>query len=595
MSGVVNIDGIKIIESKVFLSYSWLIVHSLISEKAINHWKERNIGDRHYEGNRAFINYDTIPEPSRKKLPSKEAIYKAYNDVHTTFKKVACTEQAYKILQMAQMKFAQYRDIYTEKGFTTGKATEYARKHAVWVRIVQIHINREFPLFAIHEAYKRIYPDGFAYNRMNYAINKCKVEGIPALLIKQTTGNNEKFDVRQQEFVIRIMSSGKAYSAVTIHDRLCESCDLNTWPKPSYEWVKTFVQKNKPLVNKGRYGESFYTSKKAPYAGIIKAIHTHDQWLIDGWRLPFYMEGFKTLNLVAVIDASSGYIIDYDISSIENTESILRALQMAVTKAQCLPYEIVSDNHAFNKTKEAEYFKKFAEQFCLTWTVDSNPRRKSIIERRLGVLGSKFLKEYPGYIGQGIKTKDPDGLTSQEEKDKYQKSGTWRTDGEIAWYVSESVAAYNKYVSKKKRVSPEQLYNREEQPNRNNIEVENILQLFIRESEYKVQRGQINITREGVTHEFQLNAEMYTKYNDSTLKVRYVDFDEIYIYTNDTDEFIGCIKPKRMMHGALANQTESDVRGFNQHAGRLKGIENKKRQEIDKFLSVDPDLVISLQ
>ena len=583
-------DGIRIISGKVYLSYSWIVGNSTITMKAIGHWAERNIGNRIYEDNRAYINYDTIPAPSRAKLPPVEAIKSNVSEYNRQREKDFYSNECYKELYRAySIDFINYRDIYADMDVSPEKKTEYTRKHAVLNRVVEIHSAREFKISHIYNAFTKIYPKAYVYSRMNTVVRKCKEEGIPSVVVhKHATDNAKQYDSRYEEFVLRWMSSGKAYERTTIHDELCKECDLQGWKKPSYGWVKYCVQKHLATVFNTRYGEDTYISKSAPYAGIIKALHVHDQWQMDGWRLPFFMSGYETLNLFAVMDANSGYIIDYDIAKTENTENIVRGLSNAVHSTNCLPFEIVADNHSFNKTKEAEYLKRNAEHLGMTWTVDSNPRRKGIIERRLGVFGHKFLKGYPGYIGQGIKTKNPDGRTSQEEIDKYTKSGMWRTEEEIRIYAQICIDAYNNYKSKKTGKSPKELYEASEQPSKITLRQEDLLRLFIRESEYKVQRGQINITREGVTHEFQLNADLHVKYNGQTVCVRYENFDKIYLFDKETDKYIGIVKRKRMMHGALANQTEEDKRGFLQNAGRIKGIKAGYRGQQTQIISQHP-------
>ncbi|MBP1676713.1 MAG: Integrase catalytic region, partial [Bacteroidetes bacterium] len=420
-------DGIRIIDNssnQVFLSYSWIIENSDIPEKTVRFWSTRDVGVRFTEGNRAYIDYDTIPEQSRKKLPSKEGIISIYKEETNAFADNCQTYNCFAVLDTAyHVEFVKYRQIYIDLGFSGEKVTEYARKHAVWTRIVQLH-DEHHKLRYIYDAYSMVLPGGYVYGRMNVNINKCKTSGVTSLLVKDARSNDnaKKYDARYEAFVVRFMSSGKAYERTIIHDALIEECERLGWEKPSYSWVKYCVARNMNHAKRGRYGEMEYFSKEESYAGIIKALYTHDQWQIDGWTLPFYMEGMTKLTLFAVMDASSGYIIGYDIAPTENTETILRGLERAVKVAKCLPYEIVSDNHSFNKTKEAEYLKINTDKLGMTWTVTSNPRHKGIIERRLGVLGRKFMKRYPGYIGEGIKTKNPDGRTSLEELTKYQRS-----------------------------------------------------------------------------------------------------------------------------------------------------------------------------
>jgi transposase InsO family protein len=130
-------------------------------------------------------------------------------------------------------------------------------------------------------------------------------------------------------------------------------------------------------------GEEAWQRENRTYLKIIPALFAGDQWMMDGWRIPIYckrrndkggMEYFVTYNLFAVMDAHSRRIIGYDVAESENTENILKGLERAVETTGTLPYEIVADNHAWNKTKEADNFKEETERLGVHWTIDSNPR-----------------------------------------------------------------------------------------------------------------------------------------------------------------------------------------------------------------------------
>lgn len=587
--------GIYITETETYLTYDWLVDEG-VSINSIESWVKRKVCKTKSFNGRSCVEYDSIPAPSRKKLPSKEAIRKIHSDHCRANGFYANAERCYMRLYKAYTyEWMQYRDIYIDMGCSTEEVTEYAKQHALWVQILDCRYgkHKEYKAGTIYEAYKRVYPNGYAYARMAHCYKKCLSEGIPSLLVKNYQKGNahaKQFGNKHETFVLDWISSGKAYSAVTIHDELYEYCQEHNIKCPSYTWVKYCVAKLRPLVEKERYGESYYMSKVEPYAGIIKALNPNSQWQMDGWRLPFYMKGYETLNLYAVMDASTGYIIAIDIAPTENTENILRALSRAVETTNCLPYEIVTDNHSFNQTKEAEYLKAHTDKLGMTWTIDSNPKRKSVVERSLGVFGEKFMKEYPGYIGSGIKSKSEDAHVSQEERDKYQKANTWITENEIRAYAVLCVNAYNNYVAKKdlgKKKSRKELFANPDQPHKIPVTLEDRLRLFIRESEYKVQRGQINIKRDLQLHEYQLNSELIVKYNGKRLRVRYESFDEIFLFDIDTDECLGSVKPKRMAHGALADQTEEDIKILNQHKGRLVGVRNQIHKE--QMRIIDPD------
>ena len=127
-----------------------------------------------------------------------------------------------------------------------------------------------------------------------------------------------------------------------------------------------------PLVCGLRNGNDEWIYNELPYAGIARASAPGGQWQIDGWRLPFYMDGFKTLTIFAVLDAHSGKVVGYHVDRTENSETILKGLENAVNNTGTLPQEIVSDNHSFNQTKEADSLKEALERLGCKWTVTQN-------------------------------------------------------------------------------------------------------------------------------------------------------------------------------------------------------------------------------
>src|SRR5690606_9796957 len=124
--------------------------------------------------------------------------------------------------------------------------------------------------------------------------------------------------------------------------------------------------------------------------------------------------------------------------------ALFDALQDAISNTGAMPFELVTDNHSYNETKEVDFFVKEAEKIGMTWTIDSNPQRKAIAERGFKDLGERFCKEYYGYIGQGIRTRDKDGRSKQELIDQYQKSGKILSEEEIRAIGVAVVMEYNK-------------------------------------------------------------------------------------------------------------------------------------------------------
>lgn len=298
--------------------------------------------------------------------------------------------------------------------------------------------------------------------------------------------------------------------------------------------------------------------------------------------------------LFAVLDAHSRKIIGCDIAESENTENILHGLERVVRNTGTLPFEIVADNHSFNKTQEADNLKARMEALGVTWTVDSNPRRKAILERTFRMLGENHFKDCYGYIGQGIRSRIENGITQQELKDIYTKPGNMLTYEQVCAVAYTAIHDYNKRIRKSLGQSPAKRYEASQQPNSIKIDDFATVALFHRQADYKVANGQITIQRGMHRHEYQLPAKYAAEYNGKRLNVRYYDFEQIYLYDIDTDAPICCVEQKPSIHGALANQTDEDRANLMKNKGRIKGIDarQKKRKEdlFDAANTINPNI-----
>ncbi len=566
-----------------------------IREKTIEMWRYRRIVSTKEVDNEIYILYDSIPNPSKIKLPSKEAITKEIRRK----KDNESIDFFYDILSEAKdNNFPLYREVYA-KYFNDVRVIEYSKKHAVIEEILTIRCkyNEEggrCPSKDVWKAYCKIYPDDYVYEYFLSILKKAENEGIERVLVKQNVPAKIKFDVRYTKMIIDCLSSKKKYNQPQIFDKICKACEKKGWEKPSLSWVKLKI-KEYSILGGSRDGLNYEFYNKRPYLGVLNAQNANSQWQIDGWRLPFYMKGFETLTLFWVIDSYSKRVLGSFIDSSENTETILKGLASAVKETGVLPFEIVSDNHSFNQTKEAQDFKERLSKIGVTWTVSMNPRRKSNVERSFRTFGDDFCKNEYGYIGQGIKTRMKNGKPSQEYIDKAVKNPLTRE--QIVLIAGRCIEEYNNKIGSDGK-SPNMRYEEavnDESRKKKSFAVSDldVLSLFIRRSEAIARRGQITIERGGMKYEYVMNAKQYVKYNNKRFGIRYASFDQIYIYDIDTDKFLDCLQRKKYAHGALADQTEDDIKLINKHSGRLRGIENAIKKEQEKIykeaVSIDPD------
>jgi len=385
-----------------------------------------------------------------------------------------------------------------------------------------------------------------------------------------------------------------------------EGCKYLKYDKtPSWGWFKRFWLKNKNYINPERQGKTKYNQENGIYAKIIPAKNAGTQFQMDGWELPFWCRKpgnngkediFFKYVLFVVMDAHSRKIVGFDVAESENTTSILTALEMAVKENGILPRELVADNHSWNRTKEAANLRAATEEMGMKWTVDSNPRRKGIVERSFGILGKKHFKKCYGYLGQGVKSKTPNGITQQELRDKYAKIDNMLLYSQLLATVCVVIQEYN---NKARNVlegkSPNEAYAISEQPHSIPVDDSTRLRLFIPESEHKISNGQITITRGMHGYEYQLPAKISNDYNGKTVRVRRSNFERIYLYDLDTGSFICDVPVKSEICGAFADQTETDIENLNKQSGRKRGINRKRENKKESIFTAgnitDPSVI----
>lgn len=585
-------------EEGIYLSYDWL-TQQKVSIKTINHWVERRQATIKKVGGNAFVLYDSIPALTRSKLPSKEALLTQLALEQEQEDVDICTGR---LMYAKERHFPQYRDMYQQMGLSPEKVTEYAKHHAVWATIVELHEER-YGLRNLWKAYCKLYPERYVYHTMNRCINTCKNEGIECLLIRKKRDGIKIYDARYEMWVMEKLSSGKKYTQKQVHKYLCKQCDLKGLAKPSFEWTKKTCVKLRSAVSVGRFGADECYYKELPYMGIIPAENPNDQWQCDGWRLPFYYyeNGLKTLTLFWIIDACTGKVIGSYVDRSENTETILKGLENAVTTTKVLPFEIVSDNHSFQKTGEAKSFKENIAKIGTTWTVTSNPRYKGKVERSFRAFGDNCCKNEHGYIGQGIKTRIKEGRTSQELVDKYLKKCL--TPAQITLIAGRCIEEYNNTKGKDEKTPNERydeaMKSKETKHNSFPVTELDLACLFIRENKVTSRQGQISFERAGIQYEFEFTAKQNSLLNNKEFTVRYLDDkDELMLFNPETDEYIDTVKRKRYAHGALANQTDEDKKLFIKHKGRQSGIlAHKKRAQVDiikRAMEIDPEAAYAM-
>ena len=595
-------EGIKIINKILYVSYAFLKEKG-VTQASIEKWSCRKVTTKKRIDGQTYVQYDSIPEPTKKKLPSKIDLEAEINLVKHEQKIDTFLEG---MLNAHRIGYIKHTTPYTAKFPTLdrGKINKAAQYHEVWQYILD---NGGKDSLALFNAFNKVFPNKYVtYNSFCNAKSKAVKNGAEFMAIDQrwftTRLNIKKISVVNEYWAASIIGIGKKYSNRYVWDKLCILCKESGLTPPSLSWVDKYrkqILKKNYSVNESRNGKSAASATQMTFATMKHALYANDQWQMDGWTLPFwvkYEKGYDRFTIVIVRDAKSKRIIGSAVGISENTIVIMAALKKAIINTGCLPYEILTDNHSFNQTKEAAYFKDAIAKVGTQYTVTYSPTHKSIIERYNKHLDS-LCKGYYGYLGEGIKSKNVDAHPSQETIDEYGKNQL--CENEIRLIAIKIVDDFNNSILPKEGKTPNQLFEESEKPNCFSLTVFDRAKILLAQTESKVSRGQITIKRGFDKYEYQLPSELYSKYNNETVLVHYEDLNEcVYLFEKETEKPIIELKPKLMIHGAKANQSENDKELLNKNKGRMAGIKSKADKELDKLSEdankINPNAVAQL-
>lgn len=554
--------------NELYISYSFLRELG-IPKRTLWKWADLESVITIKHGKNVLVKYLSIPAPTRAKLPSiDELIANVENKTN-----IGLAQTFANYLRANVKKAGKYTAGYMKsEGVNQDKATKYAVKRAIYEGLLDIHQSycdgvrlKKGYLQPIAEAFREVAKCKTPDIEVSRNINNAKKYGIDYVILDSRKGkNSQKFGDDHIYMLATIVARSNNLNNKQAAKELIKVCKAQGVEAPSVSWGEkqaAVIEKNIE-VYAAKFGLS-KANKLMPFAKVINATYADDQYQIDGWTVPFFCKVYDDkgksridrLVVIAVKDTHSGKIVGYSIGESENRYTLYEAIYNTYENTGALPYEIVTDNHSFNLTEIVENFKTNAEKLGMVWSVDCNPQRKAKVERGFKMLAENHLKQFHGYLGQGVLSKEKHGRVSQEVIMKYYTDKVLSME-EVKLYVASAILEFNDTPYEGLTLSPNQLYEQCIKPHRIELDVFCKVRLFTLCKEYKVSRGQITIESNGKKYEYQLKAEHFIKYNERKVTVRYESFDTIYLFDKKTDVAICSLKTKQGIHGAIANQTE---------------------------------------
>lgn len=478
--------------------------------------------------------------------------------------------------------FNQIKEKYT---LPAERCKEYAERWAVWVWILENYTRYHYSLEIFFTAYSKIFPNHFKGVHSKVAFKtfhgKCAKDGIEQWIIdkRAVTKIGHRRPQEQVLFLQTLYTQSRKITAADAARKLAAAFGAKAMSKSNVKIIFREFENNIELYA-ARYGAGA-AQKQLPYASLRPADDRNTQWQIDGWTMPFWGEKFQRYVLYLVRDNHSRKIVGWSIAETENTTMILEALEDAMRGTNVFPAEIVSDKHSFHKTEIAARLRAETERMGAIWIVTINAQRNQLAERYNQYLDA-ICKDFAGYTGKNVTAKGKDARPSPEALTEMAKPSNWKTAEEIKAIAAYAVLEFNRgKMPALEGLSPNEKYEASENKKCFAISEAERVRLVRPIFAYKVERGQINVKVGAKKHEYQLPADLISKYNNKKLIVAWEDLSQgIYISDPATGEDLGCIAPKRKISGATPDQTEQDKKIINQLTGRANGVTTKARKKV---------------
>ena len=498
---------------------------------------------------KVLIEYGSIPAATRTKykLPDEARLLKqcqvreaVLETARTQAQRALNTESVEEQLRQAHGRgVSSYFKLYLEE-CGPDRAFTYAQQHSLWAKLLELRPHHTTA--ALFEAYQLMQPAGYASPAsFGNALRRAAKTGLATFVRHGNEGNqNAKTALPEHEHWVRVLASmGRGFEAPYIFEQVnlaCKGCGVR--PLGSVSWVKSYLARPdvRADIDAYRYGES-YARQQRPFLTLQTALFANDQWQIDGWTVPFYhlvkrqnrqghtVNGWEKLTLFVVRDAHSRRAVGYSFGASENTVLIMEALRHAVERTGRVPAEIVSDNHSFNQTQEAENFKQQLLARGTEWTTTSNPQYKSIAERYFEHFDTVHCKPVAGWFGGSPTNRKRNARPTPEQRAELLKTAHCYTADEVKQLGARLLEQFNAApLNALNGLSPNEAYSRSEQPNAPAADAADVMHLFWKTTRCQVRQGMVTLTKGGNKYRFYLpGGDVSRRWYRQEVLVRYDD------------------------------------------------------------------------
>ncbi len=361
----------------------------------------------------------------------------------------------------------------------------------------------------------------------------------------------------------------------------------------------------------GRHGLQAWRRKFDHINKRIPATFANAKWVIDGTAIPlYYQEGknaYARLNAFVVLDEHSWCVLGFMVSHSENSEQVIKSLQMACTLNKVLPHQIQFDNSAAIKSVRTQMVIEKIAKYG-TPTQVGNARAK-VIEPFFKQLFARILKFEDGYAFSPVMGKTLDSAQNRDALQVQIKAGLIPQGRASAIdHFIEVLNTWNKHTFNglssplaKYRKSMEDT-SELQRPFTHMMEVDAFwtmagdfgkveiiedgkkkIATHFKAEEFTYNNWGLRLQIDNVKHDFDtMDAAWWSKSIGEKFNVKYdpTNIDRVYLYQNgkpvadENGKFV-CLKNKEVYHSAIADHKEGEMAAI--HSANNLRKEHKKQ------------------
>ena len=347
---------------------------------------------------------------------------------------------------------------------------------------------------------------------------------------------------------------------------------LPTWPELSVSAIKQNLMQPDvmPTWYLGRHGVDAWRAKFEYTVTRFRPTFRDALWVLDGTKVNYFYRkpGGKVaakLNVVAVLDAHSDYLLGWAFGEQETGDVVMAALRMACERAGGLvPCQILSDNGGPNR--------RVAQGWHVgLWTLaQPNNGQSKVIEPVFGRLQDQVMRGHWAFTGQNITAKALDSRANDVLLDEAARTGQLWTLDEAMEQAERDMRAWNHLAQRKDGKTPHQRYHASQHPTAmRELTPADAADLFWAWNDraiYYTRKG-LEMTHRGQRHQYEVvdaagvpDLDFVQRWGTAAFTVKYdpaAPATAVALYTADR-RFVALAPAKRALPMAVADQQPGD-------------------------------------